>query len=163
MSCEWFTSQSWGVTFCPTCLHIGCLAVPRIRISKRQRLRPYLFFPNMKSKGLAYVLWFFFGWAGIHRFYVGKVVTGVIYLFTGGLLGFGWFIDLFLLGGYVDTYNAMFMARTAVNNTNANVNNVVVNIPGHLTAPQQPTQTAQPAQATQKPQTQAEEGNNSSC
>ena len=115
----------------------------------------------MKSKGLAYVLWFFFGWAGIHRFYVGKVVTGVIYLFTGGLLGFGWFIDLFLLGGYVDTYNAMFMARTAANNTN--VNNVVVNIAGQSTAPQQPAQTAQPAQATQKPQTQAEKGDISSC
>jgi len=93
----------------------------------------------------------------------GKVVTGVIYLFTGGLLGFGWFIDLFLLGGYVDTYNAMFMARTAVKNTNTNVNNVVVNIPGHLTAPQQPTQTAQPVQPTQEPQAPNEEGNNSSA
>lgn len=93
----------------------------------------------MKSKGIAYLLWFFLGWAGIHRFYVGKIVSGVIYLFTFGLLGFGWFIDLFLLSGYVDTYNALHFGKMGIQNNN--VNNIVVNIPG-ATKPENSTNDA---------------------
>ena len=61
----------------------------------------------MKSKGLAYVLWFFsgFGVLGFHRFYIGKIGTGLIWLFTGGLLGLGALYDLFALGGMVEQYN----------------------------------------------------------
>lgn len=85
----------------------------------------------MKSKGIAYLLWFFLGWAGIHRFYVGKVVSGIIYLLSFGLFGFGWFLDLFLLSGYVDTYNALYLAQESFGNINSNVNNIVVNIPSN--------------------------------
>ena len=38
----------------------------------------------MKSKGVAYLLWFFLGWAGIHRFYCCKWVSGFIWLLTFG-------------------------------------------------------------------------------
>ena len=48
------------------------------------------------SKAVGYVLWLF-GFLGAHRFYYGKPVTGTIWLFTFGLLGIGWFIDLFLI------------------------------------------------------------------
>lgn len=41
-----------------------------------------------KSAGLAYVLWFFFGWMGIHQFYIGQILRGVLYL---GLCFGGWF------------------------------------------------------------------------
>lgn len=87
----------------------------------------------MKSKGIAYLLWFFLGWAGIHRFYVGKIVSGIIYLLTFGLLGFGWFIDAFLLSGYVDSYNVLHLAKLGIRNNNSNINNIVVNIPGSAT------------------------------
>lgn len=80
----------------------------------------------MKSKTVAYLLWFFLGWAGFHRFYVGKIFTGILYLLTLGLFGLGWFIDLFLLGGYVDNHNALHMAKKAENI--ANVNHIVVNV-----------------------------------
>lgn len=48
------------------------------------------------SKGIGYVLWIF-GFTGSHRFYFGKPVSGTIWLLTGGLLGVGWLIDLFLI------------------------------------------------------------------
>jgi TM2 domain-containing membrane protein YozV len=47
-------------------------------------------------KTVGYVLWIF-GFTGAHRFYYGKPVTGTIWFFTGGLLGIGWLIDLFLI------------------------------------------------------------------
>ncbi len=59
----------------------------------------------MKSKGVAYLLWFFLGGFSLHRFYLGKIGTGILYLLTGQLFGIGWIIDLFILGGMVERYN----------------------------------------------------------
>lgn len=50
------------------------------------------------SKGVGYLLWLF-GFTGAHRFYFGKPISGTLWLFTGGLLGVGWLIDLFLIPG----------------------------------------------------------------
>jgi len=47
-------------------------------------------------KTIGYILWVF-GFTGSHRFYYGKPVSGTIWFFTLGLLGIGWFIDLFLI------------------------------------------------------------------
>ena len=48
------------------------------------------------SVTIGYLLWIF-GFTGAHRFYYGKPITGVLWFFTAGLLGIGWFIDLFLI------------------------------------------------------------------
>jgi TM2 domain-containing membrane protein YozV len=45
---------------------------------------------------IGYLLWIF-GFTGAHRFYFGRPITGTIWFFTLGLLGVGWFIDLFLI------------------------------------------------------------------
>lgn len=45
---------------------------------------------------LAYVAWIF-GIFGAHRFYLGYRLTGLLWLCTGGLLGIGWIVDLFLM------------------------------------------------------------------
>lgn len=81
----------------------------------------------MKSKGTAYLLWFFLGIFGAHCFYLGKVGKGILYLFTLGLGGIGLLYDLFTLGNQVDIYNALH--RGGNNNVNSNVQNVVINMP----------------------------------
>ncbi len=50
-----------------------------------------------KSRGVAAVLCFFLGALGIHRFYVGKIGTGLLWMFTAGLFGIGAFIDFIII------------------------------------------------------------------
>ncbi|AJR16732.1 NINE protein [Leptospira interrogans] len=79
----------------------------------------------MKSKGVAYVLWLFsfFGWFGLHRFYIGKVGTGILWIFTGGLFGLGSLYDLFSLGGQVDAVNTTKELKEIRTATLANISN----------------------------------------
>lgn len=50
-----------------------------------------------KKKSVALVLAIFLGYFGIHRFYVGKAGTGILWLLTLGLFGIGWIIDIILI------------------------------------------------------------------
>ncbi|PJZ60794.1 NINE protein [Leptospira adleri] len=60
----------------------------------------------MKSKGTAYLFWFIgFGLLGLHRFYLGKIGTGIIWLCTGGFFLVGAIMDFFTLGSQVDAIN----------------------------------------------------------
>lgn len=62
-----------------------------------------------KSKGTTAVLCFFLGAFGIHRFYVGKVGTGILWLLTLGLGGIGVLVDfiMILCGSFKDCYGAL--------------------------------------------------------
>ena len=53
--------------------------------------------PSPKNKWVALGLCVFLGFFGAHRFYVGKVGTGVLYIMTVGGLGFGWIIDMVMI------------------------------------------------------------------
>lgn len=50
-----------------------------------------------KSWTTTFLLFFFLGAFGVHRFYVGKVGTGLLYLFTLGLFGIGILVDFFVI------------------------------------------------------------------
>jgi TM2 domain-containing membrane protein YozV len=58
-----------------------------------------------KSVGVAYVLWFFLGVIGVHKFYLGKTGIGISYIFTLGWVGIGLLIDLFTLPSQVRRAN----------------------------------------------------------
>lgn len=81
----------------------------------------------MKSSGTAYLIWFFFGLFGGHRFYLNYVGTGIIYLLTFGLFGIGWFIDLFLIPGMVEREN--MKAYMFYNRNNAGGQVTIINAP----------------------------------
>ena len=61
---------------------------------------------GMYSYTAAWVLLTFFGLFGLHRLYLGKLFTGLLYLLTGGLFGAGWLYDLCTLNEQVDEINA---------------------------------------------------------
>jgi len=52
-----------------------------------------------KSVAAVWILWVFLGWAGGHRFYLGRIGTGVGMLLTFGGLGIWWIVDAFLVPG----------------------------------------------------------------
>ena len=52
---------------------------------------------KMINKWLAFAFCMLFGYLGIHRFYEGKIGTGILWLCTMGLFGIGWIIDLIII------------------------------------------------------------------
>ncbi len=83
-----------------------------------------MFEANKKSIGVSYLLWFFLGGLGGHRFYNGKTGTavaqllltifGLLFVFAAGLgllllipVSIWILIDAFLIPGWVRNYNAM--------------------------------------------------------
>ena len=60
---------------------------------------------------LAWILLIFLGLFGIHRMYMGKWVTGIIYLLTLGLFGLGHIYDLWTLNDQITLINGRARAR----------------------------------------------------
>lgn len=51
----------------------------------------------LKSKWVSFFLCLFLGYLGIHKFYEGRILLGIVYLFTGGIFGVGVLVDLIIL------------------------------------------------------------------
>lgn len=62
-----------------------------------------------KSKCVTFWLCLLGGWLGVHRYYVGKIGTGILYTFTCGMFCVGWIVDLIwiLIGTFTDQYGQL--------------------------------------------------------
>ncbi|MEO0533814.1 MAG: NINE protein [Cyanobacteria bacterium P01_A01_bin.123] len=67
----------------------------------------------MNKHGTAYLLWigWVFGVAGLHRIYNGKIVSGLVWMFTFGLFGIGQIVDLLLIPEMVESHNDRYRLR----------------------------------------------------
>lgn len=86
-------------------------------------LRTQLQFQSQKkSAGVSYLLWFFLGGFGAHRFYLGRPVSAVAQLLLGlfgwlplflgwGVLGIWWIVDAFLIPGIIEQENSALINR----------------------------------------------------
>lgn len=63
------------------------------------------FVTGPKDYSVAWILHTFLGLFGIHRFYMGKILTGLLWFFTGGLFLIGWLYDFWTLNEQVDELN----------------------------------------------------------
>lgn len=54
---------------------------------------------SRKNYWVTLILTILLGWLGFHRFYVGKIGTGILWMFSFGLLGIGVLYDLILIIG----------------------------------------------------------------
>ena len=54
---------------------------------------------------LAWILLTFLGLFGIHRIYMGKIFTGLLYMLTGGLFGLGYLYDYWTLNEQIAELN----------------------------------------------------------
>jgi len=54
---------------------------------------------------VAWILLTFLGLFGVHRMYMGKWPTGILYLLTGGLLGVGYIYDYWTLNDQLSELN----------------------------------------------------------
>lgn len=61
---------------------------------------------STRNRAVALLLALFLGVLGVHRFYAGKIGTGLLYFFTGGLFGIGYLVDILqiALGSFTDNY-----------------------------------------------------------
>ena len=64
--------------------------------------------PGPIDYSVAWILLVFLGLLGIHRMYMGKWLTGILYLFTLGLFGLGYLYDLWTLNGQIDEENSLY-------------------------------------------------------
>ncbi|MBN1850871.1 MAG: TM2 domain-containing protein [Deltaproteobacteria bacterium] len=55
---------------------------------------------------LAWILLTFLGFFGVHRMYMGKWITGIFYLITGGLFGLGYLYDFWTLNDQITMINS---------------------------------------------------------
>ena len=61
--------------------------------------------PGVKDYDLSWILLTFLGLFGVHRFYLGKWITGLIWLLTGGLFLVGYLYDYWTLNAQIEAVN----------------------------------------------------------
>jgi TM2 domain-containing membrane protein YozV len=85
-------------------LGIGWL-IDLFLIPSMDRQADYRFQLGRINYSIAWLLLTFLGLFGVHRMYMGKWLTGILYLLTAGLVGLGYLYDYWTLNGQVDQLN----------------------------------------------------------
>jgi TM2 domain-containing membrane protein YozV len=96
------TGTIWFLT--GGCLLIGWI-IDFFLIPSMDREAELRFTPGPYNYTAAWVLLTFFGMFGVHRFYLGRWISGIIWLLTVGLFGFGYLYDLWNLNQMVSHNN----------------------------------------------------------
>ena len=85
-------------------LGIGWL-IDLFLIPSMDRQADFRFRTGPVNYSVAWILLTFLGLFGVHRMYLGKWLTGFLYLLTAGLLGLGYLYDYWTLNGQIDQLN----------------------------------------------------------
>ena len=85
-------------------LFIGWL-IDLFLIPSMDRQADLRFQTGRANYNVAWILLTFLGLFGIHRFYMGKWLTGILYLLTGGLFGLGYLYDYWTLNDQITEIN----------------------------------------------------------
>ena len=96
------TGTLWFFTF--GLLGIGWL-IDLLLIPSMDRDADLRYQAGRTDYSLAWLLLTFLGLFGLHRFYLGKIVTAVLYLLTGGVFGLGILYDFWTLNEQVSEVN----------------------------------------------------------
>ncbi|MGB0597704.1 MAG: TM2 domain-containing protein [Rubripirellula sp.] len=80
---------------------IDLFLIPSMAEEANRRYRP-----GRIDHSVCWCLLLFLGLFGVHRFYMGKYLTGLLYLCTGGLLGLGFAYDALTLNEQVEELNS---------------------------------------------------------
>jgi len=80
-------------------------------IPSMDRAADFRYAPGPKDYTVTWILLVFLGMFGIHRFYLGKWITGLLYLCTGGFLLIGYLYDLWTLNSQISEANRMATLR----------------------------------------------------
>ncbi len=79
---------------------VDLFLIPSMEVEAKRR-----FVAGPANYSLAWVLLIFLGAFGVHRFYMGKILTGLLYLLTLGVFGLGVLYDIFTLNEQVSDLN----------------------------------------------------------
>lgn len=91
------------------CTHCGCqveevkrneqpnIVINNANTNANMNVNAAMFGVRVKNKWVSFFLCLFLGYLGAHKFYEGRIGMGLLYLFTMGLFGIGWFIDCIVL------------------------------------------------------------------
>ncbi len=79
---------------------VDLFLIPSMAEEANRRYRP-----GRIDHSVCWCLLFFLGIFGIHRLYMGKIWTGILYMVTGGLFGIGYIYDILTLNDQVEAIN----------------------------------------------------------
>ncbi len=99
------TGVIWFFTF--GLLFIGWI-IDLLLIPSMQRGAEWRYVPGPINYDLTWILLTFLGVFGVHRFYMGKVFTGLLYLCTGGLFLVGYLYDFLTLNEQLSEVNSEY-------------------------------------------------------